>query len=241
MTAYDEQYDREIAELEARFAAVQAMTDEDVRAAGYKESTQYPGYFINDPRHPNFSAEERYLMDHPGPDWRTKPRLTPNKTVWDDEQFAGQDIVTWDVPPVTPPKIIPVRSGNAEAILREATPDQVIGYGTEATKRVMGLWVCRVCRKSFALWPRERAWRFETWGIRAAFVLRSPIACLTCRLWHAPTVARLAHATEHPVQVWLVRVHDGGPWMLLPRGMRVKVYRAKRLLSRLRAKFGGLR
>lgn len=64
-------------EIDAGWAALEyhqmglTMTDDDVREMGHKEYK--PGYFEDDPRYPGWNVKDRYLYDHPGPDWKTKP------------------------------------------------------------------------------------------------------------------------------------------------------------------------
>jgi hypothetical protein len=202
----------------ARVARIAQLTDEDVRAMGKKEV--YPGYFADDPRHPYFNVEDRYLMDHPGPDWKTKKKLIRDELSpyrgkgvgWDEEQFTGETMPTESLPPRPAPKIVPIKTGEAEQVVKEAfdTPFEV-----PRTKQ-SGLWICRICRKKLALWPSERALRLKPFGLSVTLVFRSPIACTNCRVYEFPTISRLGREDHRRFWQRVIACWEH-PSLLIPR------------------------
>lgn len=175
-------------------ACIAQLTDEDVRSMGCKEV--YPGYFEDDPRHPFFSAEDRYLMDHHGPDWKTKPKLQRNpdqpyrgKGVgWDEEQLFGQETPVDSLSPRPAPKIVPLTFREAEGVIKAES--HKFSY-FDPRIRQSGIWICRICRKALALWPSERALRLKLFGLSLTLVFRSPLACTNCRIFEHPTIQKL--------------------------------------------------
>lgn len=232
-------------------ARIAKLTDDDVRNLGYKESEEYPGYFVNDPRHPGWTVQDRYLMDHPGPNWRTKPQVktpTPyhqrgmnsmtDTPVWDDMQFGGQDVSDWAPPPKPRPTIVPVKSGDAEKILR-TKHDYDLDPDEDITSRVSGLWVCRICRKNFALWPSERALRFDKLGIQFTVIFRAPFACTNCRVFEFRTVQPMGQEGWRPLwQSILLRWDAPGRSKLWKTYQTTRIV-GKALYAKLRARTKG--
>jgi hypothetical protein len=196
------------------------MTDEEVREMGLKEV--YPGYFQDDPRHPYWNVEDRYRMDHPGPDWKTKPKLQrdPDQPYrgkgvgWDEEQFSGTPWHPEPLPPRPVRKIIPISSGDAErvaqALRHESDPF------IEPSIRQSGFWICRICRKALALWPSERALRLKPFGLSLTVVFRSPLACTNCRIFEFPTIQKLGNEDHRKFWQRVIACWEH-PQLLIPR------------------------
>jgi hypothetical protein len=238
LTSYDADRQADIDAELAEYDRVQqwraSFTPEKLRELGYTESKEYPGYFENDPRYPQYSVEDRYLMDHPGLDWKTKPSLANAPRVlkqklgsdpsqqWDDEQFSGQPLEAWTPPERPRPVIVPVRSGEAEKILqnRVGRIGDTESLGGKASARLSGLWVCRICRKNFALWPSERALRLSLFGLNLTLVFRSPIACTQCRVMEQATVRQLGNEGARPFWTAAIQVWEGEA--LPTAGIRVR-------------------
>jgi hypothetical protein len=208
----------------ARVARIAQLTDEDVRAMGKIEI--YPGYFKDDPRHPYFTAEDRYLMDHPGPDWKTKERapktyrpyhFRPGEDriadAWDEEQLFGQPTPTESLPPRPVPQIVPIHTGEAEQVIRTEYSDSIF----ESPKtRQSGFWICRICRKALARWPSERALRLKPFGLSITVVFRSPIACTNCRVFEFPTISQLGREDHRKFWQRVIACWEH-PSLLIPR------------------------
>ena len=191
----------EIAAIYADPALRKMITDDRLRELGYKEYR--PGYFYDDPRHPHYSPEDRYLMDHPGPDWKTKPSLADQRPQLRalreadlaGAQYSGGEIErTSSLPLPRPPAPFPVAS------LDEEEPQD---------SRMTGLWVCRLCRKDFARWPTERAWRRDIFGLRLTIIFRSPLACTNCRLHRQKELVPLAREEYRPFWKNVIAVWEG--------------------------------
>jgi hypothetical protein len=211
----DEQIEADL----TRIARIAQLTDEDVRAMGRKEV--YPGYFEDDPRHPFFSVEDRYLMDHPGPEWKTggwktkkraiREELTPSRQ-WDEEQFTGEPMPTESLPPRPAPKIVPITTREAEGVI---TAESYADSFVEPRLQQSGLWICRICRKKLAIWPFERALRFKLFGLSLTVVFRSPIACTNCRVFEFPTLSRLGREDHRRFWQRVIRIWER-PSLLIP-------------------------
>jgi hypothetical protein len=200
----------------ARIARRARMTDEEVRALGYKESVDYPGYFENDPRHPFFTVADRYLMDHPGPDWKTKERASKRTRpcAWDEEQLFGKPTPTGDSPPRSVKKIVPITFKEAEGVL---TAESHESSYFDPRLRQSGFWICRICRKALALWPSERALRLKLFGLSITLVFRSPLACTNCRVFEFPTIQALGREDHRKFWQRVIACWEH-PQLLIPRG-----------------------
>lgn len=196
--------DAEMQEI-ARIWGPKVWTDEEVQALHLKEYA--PGYYYDDPRYPSIGPEDRYLMDHPGPDFRTKPPLSEEEQEqrwerkrrrrageppYDEDLIGGPTVDDWaPVPPRPLPKILPVTQGEADRIIQQrAAPEN---DDDSPHLKTSGLWICRVCRKKFALWPSERAFRAFPYGLHITVVFRAPIACTNCRVFEQRVVQILGH------------------------------------------------
>jgi hypothetical protein len=223
MQPYDPYSEEEAEEADylTRIARIAQLTDEDVRAMGCKEV--YPGYFQDDPRHPYFNAEDRYQMDHPTrPEWKLREwktemkrairqELTPSRQ-WDEEQFTGEPTPTESLPPRSAPKIVPITIREAEGVIRAEYDDLT----SEAKTRQSGFWICRICRKSLALWPSERALRLKLFGLSLTVVFRSPIACTNCRVFEFPTISQLGREDHRKFWQRVIACWEH-PQLLIPR------------------------
>ena len=203
------------------------VTDEHLRTLGYKEVA--PGYFENDPRHPNFSAEDRFLMDHPGiPKIARKrlPRLVPNPKMdalakrtpaWADNLFSGGE------PPTSEP--IKTYTSGPRIHVEPITPP---GFDNRYT----AAWLCRLCRTRMATIPTEKSWIKDVFGLRVVFIFRSPYLCLDCRLMRQPQ-ARSWEAKDYR-RFWkaVIALWEGedyptmGPWVA--RLLRVRLWFRRR-------------
>lgn len=265
MQPYDAERQAEIdAELEEQALARFEMTDEQVEALGLKEYK--PGYYFGDPRYPQFGPVDRFLMDHPGPDWKTKsksPKL--EGSVWDEawkmgdtpedqarvEQFDHQFDDARIPQPMPTPKSWPILNpGSAENTVgqgrkvpitfgehRENTArfeqkdrDVVVRFEIqpedsavpETPPKLSGLYICRVCTKSFARYPRERALRLTVWGTQLTWVFRSPIACSNCRVFRFKEFQPLGKLDHRPFWNKVFQFWDGETFYVerLQRKMR---------------------
>lgn len=202
------------------------ITDEELRERGYKEP--WPGYFEDDPRHPGWTAQDRYLFDHPGPDWRTKPAVIRGKDdllprhrpkkgepMWDDDQLFGTNVDDWNPKPTQTNNVLdtyqetPEQAPNVRHLLETTQPKQ----------RSSGFWICRICRDKLALWPHEIAWRRMILGIYFTVVLRSPLVCTNCRIMRQEQLNVLADQDYRPFWRAVHAVVTGtdyaaqGPWV----------------------------
>lgn len=75
--------------------------------------------------------------------------------------------------------------------IRLETHEYVWDEDGRARPRTMGLYLCQLCRKGFARWPSERAFRRMLLGVSITFVFRTPYACSNCRIFRLPQVAAL--------------------------------------------------
>lgn len=194
------QIQTEVEQQETHERWLASITDETLRTADYKEP--YPGYFEGDPRHPNFSAEDRYLMDHPGPDWRTKLdlRREPRRlNQWDDEQFNGGNVEPKKIPvsSVDEPAKPPTATIRFRPLTSRDTPP-ISWEEIETTSKIMGLYLCAVCRRNFALWPSERALRTTLLGVQLTAVIRAPFCCTNCRFFQFKIIQALGHEGWRP-------------------------------------------
>lgn len=199
MQPYEPNLHDEMQEIE-RIWGPKVWTEEEVQALNLKEYA--PGYYYDDPRYPSIGPEDRYLMDHPGPDFRTKPSLADKaqelkrkrlagEPRYDSDLIDGPTVDDWKPTPRPLPKIIPVTQGEADRIIQQrVAPENEDGSPHLKTS---GLWICRVCRKKFALWPSERAFRAFPYGVHITIVFRSPIACTNCRVFEQRVVQVLGH------------------------------------------------
>lgn len=204
-------YDRERNEDEGQWegeheAYLATVTDESLREAGYKEP--YPGYFVEDPRHPGWNVYDRYLIDHPGPDWKTKPNLNDaaqalkakrlsGMPAWDDDQIQGQSLEAWQpkqssLPP--PPTRRVLQTPATKLFASPADPRVVLEIEEPAPTKYSAIWLCQICHRKPALWPTERYWRRSWFGILVTLVFRSPVACTDCRVFN--------QQATHTVDLW---------------------------------------
>jgi hypothetical protein len=170
------------------------MTDEQVKALGLKEYK--PGYYYHDPRYPRLDPETRYLLDHPervswvdrrpgAPPPRFVPEFQARSPRWAEDMFAGDPE---ELAQRTEPKRVPVRSVSSESRF----------FSEDLPIRTTSLWLCQVCRKAFALWPREISWRRMVWGVRVSLVLRAPYVCTNCRIMRFKEQQPLGHLEHRP-------------------------------------------
>lgn len=177
------------------------MTPED--EAQWEGELEAALYDANQYEREVLTEEDRFLLDNPAPSWverREKappprivgetrpvdtimfpghfgpdiPRYHPNKgePAWDDEQFFGKTLEEWKGTVTSEPKRIPITSR-----LSEPLP-----FTTKNPRTTTSLWLCQVCRRAQAEWPREISWQRMIWGLRLSLVLRSPFACMNCRI-----------------------------------------------------------
>lgn len=184
------------------------LTDDEVRTMGHKEYK--PGYFVDDPRYPGWAVEDRYLYDHPGPDWKTKPPLAEEDRPYErgvgKAQFrAEQRIYESDgdesLQAVPRPETYNLRPEADRATI----PVQA------TAGKFSGIWLCRSCRKQPALWPHEKAWRWKIWGVTGTIVFRSPLACTDCRVFNFRVTQALGRQDHRPFwnRVFLWQEGDG--------------------------------
>lgn len=149
--------------------------------------------------------EDRYLLNHPGPDWRTKPRLSEREralatehterlkrgeAAWDEEQFSGLE--EFDIEPY---KKIPV----------SASTESVIGEKITET----GPYLCLICRAAPAFWPREIAWRRALFGLRFQILFRTPFCCTFCRVFRQSKVKTLGQQDYRPIWKRILALAQG--------------------------------
>jgi len=116
-------------ELEADHAARlarESITDESLREAGHKEI--YPGYFEEDPRHPGWDVRDRYLMDHPGPDWKAKPASIRGV----DDRLPNHRFDGTTDPVYRPKRLVPAQDGLPPEYEPAWDDDQIRGQSLEA-------------------------------------------------------------------------------------------------------------
>jgi len=155
-----------------------------------------------------FTAEDRRLMDNPGLHWTQKPKfvrgvddLLPNHSfgrvppqpryrpkkgepAWDEGQWHEATADTGVIVKITETP--------------EAKP-RVDLFETQAPNtRTSGLYLCRICRQSPALWPREKALRWSFWGTQLTWTFRSPIACTYCRFFEFKRVRDMGRQDHRP-------------------------------------------
>lgn len=147
---------------------------------GLTESNNYPGYYHHDPRWFGLTVEDRYLMDHPGPNYRTKENLShlgPKRMPEAREAWASMpDVVE-----------------QAEREVGQAQHYYELLTRLQAADAAMptGRYVCQVCERRVAQWPRERKARLNLlfWQPRITYV--TPFVCSPCRILRWPEVAKL--------------------------------------------------
>lgn len=172
-----------------------------------------------------WTVEDRYLYDHPGPDWKTKPkfirgvddllgnhrfdgtwdeRYRPKKgePAWDEEQFFGSTLENWPV------KVTPTSS--------ETGPESV----KTTLMRESSVWLCRICRNQPAHWPREISWRRVLWGVRFQIFLRTPLACENCRIMRFREFQALGRLEHRHFWQNLIALWDGEPYPTTSYRMR---------------------
>lgn len=221
--------------LDEALKRMDVITDEYLRAKGLKEV--YPGYFEGDPRYENsgFTAEDRYLYDHPGTPKnvsKLSSRLPRNhdrtKPAWDEEQFIGsQDWV--DTQPSTP---------MTRHVCDTEPADVHAGYVEfEPKQNFQGLWLCLVCRRDFARFPSEKAWRKEILGVRLSIVFRSPLACANCRVFRQNETKIFGHQGYRDFWGWVFALVQGEYFELVAKhSWGRRLYRWRRIIStRVRA------
>lgn len=171
------------------------VSDEDLRNAGYRE--YFPGYFVEDPRY-SHTAEDRYLMDHPNPPKKIGKhplrtlRVKSRGPAWDEEQFTGFD---------------PNKEYEARRYLETRSPSpRVEDAAADVGGRTTDLWLCLVCRKTFALYPSEKAWRRTILGIRVRIVFRQPVACSNCRMFRQQSTRIEAYKKNGFFYRWVAEV-----------------------------------
>lgn len=161
-----------------------------------KEHPNYPGYYYDDPRYPPIQPEDRYLMDHPGPDWRTKPkrddprpRTLPEQAA-EHRRYVRQNIELVPTPTPTPEVEIP--------FVQPDTPMKQYGF-----------WLCRVCRKAMAIYPSEIAWRWKLLGLQGTVVFRAPLACPNCRIMRQSAVKALGRQDHRRTWMAIIALVTG--------------------------------
>jgi hypothetical protein len=178
----------------AQYDEHHVWTEEEVKALGLKEYK--PGYYYHDPRYPVLDAKTRYLIDHPHrPPWLDRrpaappPRFVPEYQArsprWAEDMFAGDPE---ELTQRTEPKRVPVKSIAPESQF----------FSEDLPVRTTSLWLCQVCRKDFALWPREISWHRMIWGVRVSIVLRAPYVCTNCRIMRFREQQPLGHLEHRP-------------------------------------------
>lgn len=229
--------DAEMREIE-KIWGPKVWTDEEVAALNLKEYK--PGYYWDDPRHPTLGPVERYMYDHPGPDWRTKSKLRKGSNspgAWDDSMFSGAPLEVWNPPPFSPPKVFPVSSNDAQEVVRvQAIYDNPAKEDkqTDQRSKTSGFWICRICRRQLALWPRERALRLHRWGLSATLVFCAPLACTNCRVMFQPTMNALAVEDHRPFWTSMIAIWEGQGRSTSPRWVK-RAIRLKAALLRASA------
>lgn len=230
-------YDRDRDEIDGEWeraneiwlATVAPMTDDEVRALGRREV--YPGYFENDPRYEGWDVHDRYLMDHPGPDWKTKPRLSQedwitryrNRKTREPYEKAGPSweehrasLGSLDSEP-TPAHLPTPSEPKPKRVRVTASSDELVEEGKRHTT---GLWLCRSCHREPALWPSERAWRREVFGVQVSLIFRSPLVCTNCRAFNFPLTQRLGRQGRRPFWQRVIQVWEGTPYPTAGRWTR---------------------
>lgn len=78
------------------------------------------------------------------------------------------------------------------------TPGHAVYFTPAPSRKSVGLYLCRVCRTEFALWPTELAKKFSLFGVGLTVTLRTPIACTNCRIMRFKEVSRLGRLDHRP-------------------------------------------
>jgi hypothetical protein len=165
-------------------------------------------------------------MDHPGPDWRTKekiPRSDRPENIW--EGVEATDPIDY-----SRVKILPLKSkvSSANAVPESLEPRE--DFEPNEKPRTSGLYLCRVCSRTFALWPTERALRFHKWGLSWTLVFRSPFACTNCRILNQRTVQALGREDHRIFWRNVIAVWEGKSPPTAGKGTQTWVNRRNALL-----------
>lgn len=164
--------------------------------------------------------------------WDIPPRLPRNrdrtKPAWDDEQFTG-DTDRRDTPLYTPmtQHVCDTEPADVRAEYVEFEPKQ----------NFQGLWLCLVCRRNFARFPSEKAWRKEILGVRLSVVFRSPLACANCRVFRQDETKILGHQGYRDFWGWVFALVQGEYFESVAKhSWGRRLYRWRRVVStRVRA------
>jgi hypothetical protein len=147
------------------------------------EHPRFSEYYVNDPRFPHFTAEDRYGMDHPAPKTWPKPKSRTGR-LQRAEEFLSNPAYSSNSPP----------DDRVKEVEEEAERDRL---------RRRRAYICQVCSFREAEWPKEKSKRWLTPLGEFRWIYEVPIVCSTCRMMKNAEVRRVM--TDRQRSWWRIR------------------------------------